>query len=183
MDQLLRSHADQIIKASITAVLPDEAVKRALEGQNFPGRVLLVSAGKAAWQMARTGAECLGERLSGGVAVTKYGHVMGEIPGVTVLDTELRRGGVSYTADTLDALKRLYPDAEFALLLGADKFLSFTDWYRSDEILQNASLAVFSRGKYPKNEELQTKKEKVEEEHHLDKACVLIEWFLVIGKP
>ena len=87
---------------------------------------------------------------------------MGEIPGVTVLDTELRRGGVSYTADTLDALKRLYPDAEFALLLGADKFLSFTDWYRSDEILQNASLAVFSRGKYPKNEELQTQKEKVE---------------------
>ena len=33
MDQLLRMHADQIIKASITAVLPDEAVKRALDGQ------------------------------------------------------------------------------------------------------------------------------------------------------
>ena len=49
MDSVLRSHADAIIKASITAVLPDEAVKRALDGQNFPGRVLLVSAGKAAW--------------------------------------------------------------------------------------------------------------------------------------
>ena len=49
MDQLLRSHADAIIGASIQAVLPDEAVKRALEGQTFPGRVLLVAAGKAAW--------------------------------------------------------------------------------------------------------------------------------------
>ena len=48
MDSVLRSHADTIIKASITAVLPDEAVKRALDGQQFPGRVLLVSAGKAA---------------------------------------------------------------------------------------------------------------------------------------
>ena len=53
MDSLLRSHADAIVKASITAVLPDEAVKRALDGQEFPGRVLLVSAGKAAWQMAK----------------------------------------------------------------------------------------------------------------------------------
>ena len=31
MDKLLRSHADAIIRASITAVLPDEAVKRALD--------------------------------------------------------------------------------------------------------------------------------------------------------
>ena len=79
MDQLLRSHADTIIKASITAVLPDEAVKRALDGQTFPGRVLLVSAGKAAWQMAMSAYECLGHRIDAGVVITKYGHVMGRI--------------------------------------------------------------------------------------------------------
>ena len=79
MDQLLRSHADQIIKASITAVLPDEAVKRALEGQNFPGRVLLVSAGKAAWQMAKAAHDFWGDRIENGVVVTKYDHVMGPI--------------------------------------------------------------------------------------------------------
>ena len=79
MDQLLRSHADQIIKASITAVLPDEAVKRALEGQNFPGRVLLVSAGKAAWQMAKAAYDFWGDRIENGVVVTKYDHVMGPI--------------------------------------------------------------------------------------------------------
>ena len=79
MDKLLRSHADAIVKASITAVLPDEAVKRALEGQNFPSRVLLVSAGKAAWQMAKAAHDFWGDKIENGVVVTKYDHVMGPI--------------------------------------------------------------------------------------------------------
>ena len=79
MDPLLRMHADQIIKASINAVLPDEAVRRALDGQQFPGRVLLVSAGKAAWQMAKAAYDFGGERIENGVVVTKYDHVMGPI--------------------------------------------------------------------------------------------------------
>ena len=81
MDKLLRSHADAIIKASITAVLPDEAVKRALDGQSFPGRVLLVAAGKAAWQMAKAAYDFWGDRIDDGVVVTKYDHVMGPIGG------------------------------------------------------------------------------------------------------
>ena len=79
MDQGLRSQADSIIKAAISAVLPDAAVKRALEGQQFPGRVRLVSAGKAAWQMAKAAYDFLGERIETGVVVTKYDHVMGPI--------------------------------------------------------------------------------------------------------
>ena len=79
MDSVLRSHADAIIKASITAVLPDEAVKRALKGQNFPGRVLLISAGKAAWQMAKAAYDFWGNRIENGVVVTKYDHVLGPI--------------------------------------------------------------------------------------------------------
>ena len=53
MNTLLRKHADAIIKASIKAVQPDEAVMRALSNRTFPGRVVLVAAGKAAWQMAK----------------------------------------------------------------------------------------------------------------------------------
>ncbi len=66
----------------LNAVLPDEAVRRALK--NFRpqgGRVLLVAAGKAAWQMAHAAVKFLG-RVDGGVVVTKYGHVKGTIPGV-----------------------------------------------------------------------------------------------------
>lgn len=81
MDQKLRQDADAIIRAAIAAVLPDEAVRRALKGRHFPGRVLLVAAGKAAWQMARAALEALSP-VDAGVVVTKYGHVQGQLPGV-----------------------------------------------------------------------------------------------------
>ena len=79
MDLQLRQHADKIVAASIGAVLPDAAVKRALENKVFPGKVVLVAAGKAAWQMAKAAHDCLGNRIDAGVVVTKYGHVMGPI--------------------------------------------------------------------------------------------------------
>ena len=46
MDNLLRARANAIVNAAIQAVQPDDAVKRALSGQDFPGKILLVSAGK-----------------------------------------------------------------------------------------------------------------------------------------
>ena len=79
MNRQLREHADRIIREAIAAVQPDAAVQRALYGRTFPGRVLLVAAGKAAWQMARAASECMGDRIESGVVVTKYGHVMGPI--------------------------------------------------------------------------------------------------------
>ena len=79
MNKLLRAHADAIVSASIQAVKPDEAVVRALKNKTFPGRVMLVAAGKAAWQMAKAVCDCLGERIEKGVVVTKYNHVMGPI--------------------------------------------------------------------------------------------------------
>ena len=79
MNKQLRDHADQIVREAIAAVQPDAAVRRALEGRKFPGRVLLVAAGKAAWQMAKAASDYLGDRIENGVVVTKYGHVMGPI--------------------------------------------------------------------------------------------------------
>ena len=79
MDVSLRKDAEAVVRASIQAVLPDEAVRRALTGQNFTGRVRLVAAGKAAWQMAKAAYDFMGERIEKGVVVTKYDHVMGPI--------------------------------------------------------------------------------------------------------
>ncbi len=79
MDKMLRADADAIIAASISAVQPDGAVRRALTGLEFPGRVVLVAAGKAAWQMAKAASDFLGDRIDGGVVVTKYDHVKGPI--------------------------------------------------------------------------------------------------------
>jgi len=83
MNHNLRNDADAIIKASLQAVLPDEAVQRALKDyQPAGGRTILIAAGKAAWQMANAAVRTLGH-VDAGVVVTKYDHVMGEIPGVT----------------------------------------------------------------------------------------------------
>ncbi len=79
----LREDADRIVRESIRKVLPDEAVSRTLTGKDFGnGRVYVVAAGKAAWQMAKTAADILGDRMEAGVAVTKYDHVKGDIPGM-----------------------------------------------------------------------------------------------------
>ncbi|MCI9337175.1 MAG: glycerate kinase [Lachnospiraceae bacterium] len=79
----LKKDADRIIKAALRKVMPDEAVAQALAGKCFhEGRVYLVATGKAAWQMAKTAAAILGDRLQAGVCVTKYEHVKGDIPKV-----------------------------------------------------------------------------------------------------
>lgn len=88
MDQFLRTDADAIVAASLQAVMPDEAVRRALAGfHSRKGKTLLVAAGKAAWQMAAAAVKTLGS-VDGGVVVTKYGHGKGTIPGV-----DCREGG------------------------------------------------------------------------------------------
>ena len=82
MNQVLRADADAIASASIRAVLPDEAVRRAL-AQFTPGsgRTLLIAAGKAAWQMAKAAVDTLGS-VDAGIVITKYAHGKGPIPGV-----------------------------------------------------------------------------------------------------
>ena len=69
-----------------------------------------------------------------------------ETPFVQVSDIELRRGGSSYTFETVLQLKKQYPDAELVLFMGTDMFLSFHTWRNPEIILKNASLGVFYRG-------------------------------------
>ena len=77
MDGKLRQDADHIVRRSIGAVMPDEAVKVALAEKKFPGRVILVAAGKAAWQMAKAACDCV--FVDRGIVITKYDHAQGPI--------------------------------------------------------------------------------------------------------
>lgn len=120
MDMTLRAHADRIVKEAIAAVQPDTAVKRALEGMRFPGRVLLVAAGKAAWRMAKAASDVMGSRIEKGVVVTKYDHVMGPIAnfdcfeaGHPVPDENSFRG----TQAALDLVRGLGPQDTVLFLL------------------------------------------------------------------
>ena len=83
----LRTDAQRIMDAALKAALPDTAVVKALEAARFgPGRLVLVAAGKAAWQMAAAAVRQLGERVDSGVVITKYGHSKGPLPGLEIYE-------------------------------------------------------------------------------------------------
>ena len=83
----MEEHLREILAAGIAAADPEEAVRRYLrveDGAVFAGetrfeaeRVYVVAAGKAAGAMVRAAEEVLGERLGGGLIVTKEGHEAG----------------------------------------------------------------------------------------------------------
>ena len=108
MNQQLRNDADAIVQAGLQAVLPDSAVARALKGlQNGGGRTILVAAGKAAWQMAAAAVKELG-RVDDGIVVTKYDHVMGQIPGVTCYEAGHPVPDENSFAATAKALEKVH---------------------------------------------------------------------------
>lgn len=76
----LLQDANTIIQAALHAALPDTAVEKALkELPPVSGKLVLIAAGKAAWQMAHAAYVQLGERIHSGVVITKHGHAMGAI--------------------------------------------------------------------------------------------------------
>lgn len=73
-------HVAQVIYSSaIYAVLPDNSVRHALSRTLFREKITLVAIGKAAWRMAYTGHCVLGEQITEGLVITKYGHSQGSI--------------------------------------------------------------------------------------------------------
>ena len=120
MNATLRKDADRIVSESIAAVLPDEAVRRALKDfRPGTGKTLLVAAGKAAWQMAKAAVDTLG-RVDGGVVVTKYEHVMGEIPGVRCYEAGHPvpdENSFAATKKALELVEGLSPDDSVIFLL------------------------------------------------------------------
>ena len=149
MNKLLRAHADEIIASSINAVKPDEAVSRALQGKEFPGRVVLVAAGKAGWQMAKVAHDCLGDRIDAGVVVTKYEHVMGPIAdfacyeaGHPVPDENSFKG----TQAALDLVADLQPQDTVLFLLSGGGSALFEQPLVPGEVLQDVTRQLLACG-------------------------------------
>src|SRR5699024_1404748 len=64
---------------------------------------------------------------------------------VEVSTLELEREGKSYTSETLEELHRLYPEAEFWLLMGTDMFLTLHLWHDARTVLRLAKICAFGR--------------------------------------
>jgi nicotinate-nucleotide adenylyltransferase len=73
-----------------------------------------------------------------------------------VSDMEVQRGGVSFTADTLEELKRLHPSAALFFLLGMDNLIEFGTWKDPERILRLARLIVMTRPGFVPGTELES---------------------------
>lgn len=68
-----------------------------------------------------------------------------DLEGLEASNLEIRRGGPSYTADTLATLHAEEPDAELWVVLGADAAAGLPTWERGDEVAELARIAVAAR--------------------------------------
>ncbi len=66
-----------------------------------------------------------------------------DIPGAEISDLELRRGGKSYTADTIAALSA--DGDRVAMLIGTDMLLTLDSWYHPEYIFAHADLYCIRR--------------------------------------
>lgn len=82
----------------------------------------------------------LAQRLRGAEAVASHPRIR-----VTAVESRL---GTRYTADTLQQLRRHYPNMRFVWLMGADNLVQLPKWRRWTEIFRLVPIAVFDRPAY-----------------------------------
>ena len=68
-----------------------------------------------------------------------------DVDGLVAGDAEIRRGGPSFTADTLATLVDGYPGAELFTIVGDDAAAGLTTWERHDEVVAQSHLVVVDR--------------------------------------
>lgn len=81
--------------------------------------------------------------------LTMARRVIGRDKRFAVLDLEIKRGGVSYTIDTVRELKKLYPRATFFLIVGSDLARDFPTWKYFEGLKKAVSIVVAKRRAYP----------------------------------
>jgi nicotinate-nucleotide adenylyltransferase len=82
----------------------------------------------------------LAERLASARKAARHPRIV-----ATAIETEL---GTRYTADTLRALKRHFPNTHFVWLMGADNMRQVTHWRNWRDLFASVPVAVFRRPAY-----------------------------------
>ena len=65
--------------------------------------------------------------------------------GVLASRTEVDRGGISYTIDTIRQLAREYPRQRFAFLIGSDAAVQIRSWHDAEALLAEGYFVIFNR--------------------------------------
>ncbi|MCF4113770.1 MULTISPECIES: glycerate kinase type-2 family protein [Dethiosulfovibrio] len=83
----LREDCLEIIRYSLEKNLPDRSTRETLQSMDLKGPIVCLAVGKAAWTMAKATSEVLGDRISRGLIVTKYGHSGGDVAGMSIIES------------------------------------------------------------------------------------------------
>ena len=137
MNRKLRIDAKKAAYTAINAVMPEGAVRRALLGKRFPGRVFLIAAGKAAPRMAAAALSVLPVTVTEGIVISKYGHFDGPIAGLRCFEAG-------------------HPVPDENSVLAAEAALSLTEDLREDDtvlfLLSGGASALFEKPLIPLRE-------------------------------
>jgi nicotinate-nucleotide adenylyltransferase len=68
-----------------------------------------------------------------------------ENPLFTLCDIEIKSNRVSYTIDTISALKELYPEEEFLFIIGTDAFSKLSEWKEPERLLALCHFVIVPR--------------------------------------
>lgn len=69
-------------------------------------------------------------------------------PGFKACDLEGRRGGTSFSVDTLRQLRSTYPEYEFFFIMGLDSFREISSWRDYQHLFELAHIVVTARPGY-----------------------------------
>jgi nicotinate-nucleotide adenylyltransferase len=64
---------------------------------------------------------------------------------VSVLDLEVNRSGPTFTIDTINQLRMIYPRDAFTIILGSDAAAKFDEWYRAEALKKIVDILVVKR--------------------------------------
>lgn len=81
----------------------------------------------------------------GAVRLAMVRAALADHPAMTVDGLELDRRGISYTVDTVRALRDREPQVAWTLLLGADQWVAFDRWRGAEALSELAGVAVLTR--------------------------------------
>lgn len=124
------------------------AAARAVRDALGLDKVVLMVAGEPWQKMGQKTQPMPGSRddiSSGDLRVEMVRALIEGEPGLEVGDDEVRRGGPTYTVDTLRAMRDEHPDVDVYLVLGADAAARLDSWREPAEVLALSTLVVVSR--------------------------------------
>lgn len=76
-----------------------------------------------------------------------------DIKDIIADDRELKRKGYSYTVDTLESLKKTFPEAVFYLIIGSDSFQNILQWHKWQSIVELANIVIAQRPDHGNDQE------------------------------